>query len=102
MTSIQPTLLELTAALSTVSARWYDLGLRLDTPLDILDGIKATNHEIVDDCISCMEATLQWWLQNYPEKGWSDIAGALRGIDENKIADEVMKRCISTNSLGMI
>ena len=84
------------ATVSAVHAQWSSLGLQLGVPEGELDVVKADNPGSVEQC---MKAMLQWWLQKYPQKGWSDIVKALEAIDRNDIAQEVAgKYCNSITS----
>ena len=88
----KPTLLQLLDVLQDpVSADWYTLGLRLGYDAGKLNIIKESNHHVVEDC---MRELLTLWLQKYPDKGWSDIAGALREMDRNDVAGEVTRQYI--------
>ena len=95
MSSIQPTLLELQDALSEVTARWYDLGLRLGLSTGTLDAIQATSRHVAADS---MRGMLRTWLEEASEKAcWSDIVTALRALRRNDVADKVAKKyCNST------
>ena len=94
--SVKPTLLELQDALSEVTARWYDLGLRLGLSTGTLDAIKTTNHH------DSMRDMLRTWLEEASEKAcWSDIVDALQVMKRNDVADKVTTKYCSSSSLGM-
>ena len=96
-------LVNLLEALVEVTAKWYDLGLRLGIPTHTLEIIKANRPQEVEHC---MREMLQWWIGKYPEWSWDAIVRALRAIDRNDVADKVAKvHCNSTDgqsSLGML
>ena len=89
---------ELLDAVSKASADWYKLGMQLDMDPDDLNAIKQ-DHQGVGERMTTM---LHNWLNKYPERGWSDIVSALRGIGRNDIADQVASRyCKSVSINGM-
>ena len=75
-------------ALQPLSADWYLLGIKLDYSTDELNVIES-NHRRVEHC---MRDLLSRWQQKYPNKGWSDIVGALREMDRNDIAEELERQ----------
>ena len=99
-TVIKPSLREAVDALFVVRAQWSSLGLQLGVPEGELDAVKVDNPGSVEQC---MKAMLQWWLQKYPQKGWSDIVKALEAIDRNDMAQKIaVKYCSNTSSLQSI
>ena len=86
--SAQPTLPQLFNALQPVSADWYTLGIQLDYDASTLDIIES-NHRKVEHCLRDL---LSKWLQEYPNKGWRDIIGALRKMKRIDVADEIERQ----------
>ena len=56
-------------------AKWYNIGLKLDTSPGTLDSIKVANQN-PDDCITAM---IKDWLNNgRPKPTWAAVAIALK------------------------
>ena len=91
-------LLQLLDILKPVEAKWYKLGLRLGYAAGTLDAIRADNHHIVEDC---MRDLLTQWRHNYPNKGWSDIVSALRGMGRDDVANDVEEKYLSSGMLDL-
>ena len=86
--TVMPTSRQLFEPLQPLSADWYLLGIKLDYSTDELNVIES-NHRKVEHC---MRDLLSRWQQKYPNKGWSDIVGALREMDRNDIGDELERQ----------
>ena len=84
---------ELTDALSD-KVDWYELGITLDISSGTLNVIKEDN----DTAKRRLIAMLEKWLSKYPERGWSDVVNALRSMERNDVANELVgKYCNSTD-----
>ena len=97
--SVNCTLVNLLDALQEVTAKWYEVGLRLGIPPRTLDIIKANSPHEVEHC---MREMLKWWIGKYPEWRWDAITQALRAVDRNDVANKVAKMyCDSTDSISL-
>ena len=95
----RPTTKELTDVLSD-RVDWYELGVQLDISSGTLNAIKEENSTVKRRLIAMLEK----WLSKYPERGWSDVVNALRVMERNDVANELVgKYCTITadSSLGM-
>ena len=95
----RPTTKELTDVLSD-RVDWYELGVQLNISSGTLNAIKEENSTVKRRLIAMLEK----WLSKYPERGWSDVVNALRVMERNDVANELVgKHCTITadSSLGM-
>ena len=78
------------------STKWYKIGLRLDVPVDKLDGIRSQFSD-QEDCLCEM---LKEWLKGAAgtKPAWMTLVEALRSqtVREPQLADQLeMKHCQS-------
>ena len=81
--------------------KWYPLGLKLGLHKTRLDAIETKHKDDVDRCLlECLSAWLDK-VDNVMSKGgpnWMLLTSALRGIDQNAVADNVDQQSKSINS----
>ena len=59
-----------------VSKQWYQFGLSLGIPMDVLEGFNLYSEE------DCLVEVLDYWLKNHPSKPtWQEITDAQRKIN---------------------
>ena len=84
-------------ALSTVSAKWYDIGVALRLDPNILDGIQTKNSSDPQACLSSM--VTEWLKRNYNverfgEPTWQwlvDVVGDSAGGAHMALAREIAR-----------
>ena len=77
------------SAVHSARAKWYNIGLQLQIPVDKLDSTKVDWHGDTGDCL---RETLKAWLKRVnPPPDWKDIVNALKSgpVDECKLAEEL-------------
>ena len=82
---------------SGLAARWYELGKQLLTAdtVGTLDVIKADHPSDVSACCNKMFAK---WLELQPEATWNQLIDALRMIEMNVPAENVIK-CLAEGKI---
>ena len=69
--------------------RWYDVGLQLGLPEEMLKLISADR-----DIEGHLRMMLDKWLSYDPEASWAKLVAALRAIDERSVAEKVASRWV--------
>lgn len=73
------------------SAKWHELGVQLNVPLDQLQTIQS-NHVQSGGVKRCLAETLGWWYKNNRRGAtWGDICAALHAVEEGHLATKVAK-----------
>ena len=72
-------------------AKWHELGLQLNVPLDQLRIIQS-NHMQNGGVMRCLVETLGWWYKNNRHGAtWGDICAALHAVEEGSLATKVAR-----------
>ena len=75
---------------STACPKWYYIGLQLNVPPHILDGIKSEPTSVHPDKV------IRYWLTHRnPRPTWRALANALRKptVGESRLAENVERKC---------
>ena len=86
-TRIKPTIKQLSDALSD-KVDWYELGIQLDITPATLNAVREDQPTVK----RCLVVMLEKWQIKYPNKGWSDIITALREMERDNLADQVVSK----------
>ena len=82
------------AELFKACTKWYDIGLELKVPVNILDSIEGQfgNHS------DKLRETLQIWLKTATEPSWQDVVGVLKSpvVGEPKLASDIESKYCTT------
>ena len=66
-----------------VSKQWYQFGLTLGLPMDVLEGFNLYSKE------DCLVEVLDYWLKHHPGKPtWQEITEAQKKIETFNIIDQ--------------
>ena len=79
-----PELVQVLQELGLGFIRWHPLGLFLRIPLDQLNAIKATEHDVLNQTIQMLE---RWYANKTPT--WSTLCQALRDVGHPSLADRI-------------
>ena len=79
-----PELVQVLQELGPGFIRWHPLGLFLRIPLDELNAIKATEHDVLNQTIQMLE---RWYANKHPT--WSALCQALREVGHPSLADRI-------------
>ena len=75
--------------LFSVRDKWYDIGLELNIPFQMLNVIEKDNP---NNCSSCLRKMLMEWLSSSsPDPSWSGLVEALSSepVGEKRLAREI-------------
>ena len=73
----------------TACPKWYYIGLQLNVPPYILDGIKS------EPTLLCLDKVIRYWLTHMnPRPTWGDLANALKKstVGESRLAGEIERK----------
>ena len=75
--------------IDTARPKWYYIGLQLNVPPHILDGIKS------DPTSVHLEKVIRYWLTHMTRPTWGDLVNALRKstVGESRLAGEIERKC---------
>ena len=79
-----PELVQVLQELGPGFIRWHPLGLFLRIPLDQLNAIKATEHDVLNQTIQMLE---RWYANKSPT--WRALCKALRDVSHPSLADRI-------------
>ena len=82
-----PTLKLLQKELYKIAKKWEDIGIQLDIDDDLLGKVKSDNH---GDSKNCLREMLRIWVKNMdPQPSWTDLAEALKVLEEDEVAQRL-------------
>ena len=93
-----PELRVLVNELVDVRRKWYDIGIQLNIPDEILDDI---NSACKDDYSLALRRLIQHWLRQIePRATWADLVEALRAraVNEQDLAKNLEERFVPRTS----
>ena len=87
-------LLKVLDELYDIRAKWYDIGLRLNVPVETLEKIKAPDDN------SCLRQVLIIWLRS-GKATWLDLCQALRHrtLGQGRLADSLQAKYLTSKQL---
>ena len=93
-------LLKVLDELYDVREKWYDIGLRLEVPIETLENIKATMADHGDHN-SCLREVLLFWLKS-GNATWLPLCEALRHrtIGQASLADTLQAKYLTGKQLA--
>ena len=69
-----------------LTPRWYELGLVVGVPKDVMDGYLGYPSD------QCLIELLDYWLRHHPgQLTWREVAQALREMKFYQLAEEVLQ-----------
>ena len=82
-----PTLKLLQKELYKIADKWEDIGIQLDIDDDLLGKVKSDNH---GDSKNCLREMLRIWVKKVdPQPSWTDLAEALKVLEEDELAQRL-------------
>ena len=69
-----------------VSTRWFQFGLAIGVPKEILEALKCYPVE------QCLVELLDYWLRYHPDQPtWKELADAIEDIQDYELASSILK-----------